>query len=53
MAEKRSDKAIGTDLSTRYAILGKQHIPLKVGTNIHADDFHGKMNIFTMHEGLD
>jgi hypothetical protein len=52
-AEKRSDKTIGTDLPTRYAILGKQYLSLKVGTRIHAEDFHREMNIFTMQEGLD
>jgi len=52
-AEKRRDKPIGTYLPTRYAILGKQYLLLKIGTRIHAEDFQGKMNIFTIQEGLD
>ncbi|OGP54911.1 MAG: hypothetical protein A2Y65_07550 [Deltaproteobacteria bacterium RBG_13_52_11] len=52
-AEKRRNKAIGTDLSTRYAVLGKQYIPLKIGTSIHANDVQGEMKIFAIQEGLD
>jgi hypothetical protein len=52
-AEKRRNKAIGADLSTRYAVLGKQYIPLKIGTSIHANDVQGEMKIFAIQEGLD
>jgi len=52
-AEKPRDKTISTYLPTRYAILGTQHPSLKVGTKIHAEDFQGEMDIFTMKERLD
>ena len=53
VAEKRSDKAIGTDLPTRYTILGKEYSALKVRTNIQTDNFQRKMDVLTMQEGLD
>jgi hypothetical protein len=52
-AEKPRDKTISTYQPTRYAILGTQHPSLKVGTEIHAEDFQGEMDIFTMKERLD